>query len=579
MVCRCRSLRRGGGVFCGERLVADILTADRRGLRWTDLGTLIDDTAIVCLAYLGNGICLAGTSNNGKIGRSTDYGLTWTDLGTIIAGETTIFSLAYLGNGICLAGTYLGGKIARSIDYGETWTPVKGYGGEHITPPVGTIIAGEGYILSLAYLGNGICLAGTRPNAKIARSTDFGENWVELTDDIAFDAVSVGQIASGTELTFSHTCSGSNRILLVGIKEASDTAEYVTGVTYNGVALTKIDSIRIPPSERWVSLWYLINPDSGTHDIVITANASTFMRGSGASYTGVRQSGQPESSATNSEENQMYFNSARRPQNDGRWVVMFVGNSLGVQVAGTGTTLRGTASDSNIMDSNGPHIPQSPSSTTLQATYPSWSTCWASIIIILVPAHPMGWGADWLRALDYLGNGICLAVTEGGGKIARSTDYGETWTDLGQLDSGGLYSLAYLDNGICLAGGSGRIYRSTDFGKTWTNLGTIIAGEDQISCLTYLGNGICLAGTQSSGHIARSTDFGLTWTDLGADIISPTNAGQLYSLAYLGNGICLAGSGNMSKMGRSVVWRPCRIIGERFRKGSPVYSEALGTLR
>ncbi|MDI6754950.1 MAG: hypothetical protein QME78_11240 [Thermodesulfobacteriota bacterium] len=128
------------------------------GKKWADLGQQAAQTEILSLAYLGNGIALAGTCEGGKILRSTDYGATWADLGQQ-AAQTHIFSLAYLGNGIALAGTYPNGKILRSINYGATWADL----GQQ---------AAQTHILSLAYLGNGIALAGTIPNGKILRS-----NW------------------------------------------------------------------------------------------------------------------------------------------------------------------------------------------------------------------------------------------------------------------------------------------------------------------------------------------------------------------------------------------------------------------
>ena len=67
-------------------------------------------------------------------------------------------SLAYLGNGIAVAGTYPNGKIFRSVNYGATWSDLGQQGAET-------------YVLSLAYLGNGIAVAGTLPNGKIFRTT------------------------------------------------------------------------------------------------------------------------------------------------------------------------------------------------------------------------------------------------------------------------------------------------------------------------------------------------------------------------------------------------------------------------
>jgi len=85
-----------------------------RGLTWSDLGQMFSQSYILSLAYLGNGICLAGTYPDGKILRSTNYGANWSDLGQMFS-QAYIRSVAYLGNGICLAGTDAGGKILRSV--------------------------------------------------------------------------------------------------------------------------------------------------------------------------------------------------------------------------------------------------------------------------------------------------------------------------------------------------------------------------------------------------------------------------------------------------------------------------------
>jgi len=127
------------------------------GLSWADLGQQGAETWIRSLAYLGNGIVLAGSDPSGKIFRSTDYGITWADLGQQGA-ELYIHSLAYLGNGIVLAGSAPNGKIFRSTDYGITWADLGQQGAET-------------RIYSLAYLGNGIALAGSGLNGKILRST------------------------------------------------------------------------------------------------------------------------------------------------------------------------------------------------------------------------------------------------------------------------------------------------------------------------------------------------------------------------------------------------------------------------
>jgi hypothetical protein len=50
---------------------------------------------------------------------------------------------------------------------------------------------------------------------------------------------STGAVTPGTNFTMGHTCSGTNRILFVGIAEAGATATNMA-VTYNGVSMTMV---------------------------------------------------------------------------------------------------------------------------------------------------------------------------------------------------------------------------------------------------------------------------------------------------------------------------------------------------
>lgn len=108
---------------------------------------------------------------------------------------------------------------------------------------------------------------------------------------ILFDAKSEGS-ATADSLTFSHTCgTGVNRLLLVGISDSN--GDGVTGVTYNGVAMTQlIKDVGGTSGYRYV--YGLLNPSSGTNDIVISDSETTNLYAIGSSYTGVLQSGLPD---------------------------------------------------------------------------------------------------------------------------------------------------------------------------------------------------------------------------------------------------------------------------------------------
>ena len=158
---------------------------------------------------------------------------------------------------------------------------------------------------------------------------------------IAFDAVSSGG-NGGTSQTFSHTCTGTNRLLFVGgfNQEASST---ITGVTYDGVAMTEIDSSS--QTNNSVSLWYLIAPSTGASDVVITRSSSTnALVGVGVSYTGCLQSGVPDSDNTGGSSSGSSLTISTTTVEDNCWITGIFRNEAGVNSAGANTTMRNASS-------------------------------------------------------------------------------------------------------------------------------------------------------------------------------------------------------------------------------------------
>lgn len=93
-----------------------------------------------------------------------------------------------------------------------------------------------------------------------------------------------------SSLTWSHTCSGTNRLLVVGVTINDGTSESVTGVTYNGVAMTSAGSVALSANGDEVSLWYLVNPASGANNVVATFSATMdVVIGESISFTNVHQ--------------------------------------------------------------------------------------------------------------------------------------------------------------------------------------------------------------------------------------------------------------------------------------------------
>lgn len=111
---------------------------------------------------------------------------------------------------------------------------------------------------------------------------------------IVFDAASnSGYQAAQSTYSWSHTCTGSNRFLAVDVALLS-AGQTVTGITYNGVALSLIGAKTTVTSFGRVECWGLANPSSGSNTIAVTFSGSIASSSEAVSYTGVHQTSPTE---------------------------------------------------------------------------------------------------------------------------------------------------------------------------------------------------------------------------------------------------------------------------------------------
>jgi hypothetical protein len=102
-----------------------------------------------------------------------------------------------------------------------------------------------------------------------------------MTPDSVLDATST----SGTSLSVAFNNVAGN--VLYVVVEGDGTSDYISGVTYNGVALSLIAKIGpSDPAHRWLYLFGLLAPATGSHNIVVSASSSTFIDILAASYSG-----------------------------------------------------------------------------------------------------------------------------------------------------------------------------------------------------------------------------------------------------------------------------------------------------
>jgi hypothetical protein len=179
---------------------------------------------------------------------------------------------------------------------------------------------------------------------------------------IAFDAASnTGDWGASALSThdLSHTCTGSNRFLAVGVAEYSDSGvRTISGVTYNGVAMTKANGITatVESANQVTELWYLDGPASGANTVTVTySDTRRYSTILASSYTGKTSTGIDAHNAT-----QNVAASTSSPTcnvnvvaND-CWLVGVAFSRNGALSAGTATTKRtGNATGHAFGDSNG----------------------------------------------------------------------------------------------------------------------------------------------------------------------------------------------------------------------------------
>ena len=120
----------------------------------------------------------------------------------------------------------------------------------------------------------------------------------EPTGGVAIDAVgpsASGTTANGTSLSWSHTASGTDRLVLVGVSVGviSDTPHTISSVTYGGQAMTSVDRQETNNNvgdSGYVELFSLVNPPTGAQTIVVTkASTACDILGGSISFTGVDQ--------------------------------------------------------------------------------------------------------------------------------------------------------------------------------------------------------------------------------------------------------------------------------------------------
>lgn len=117
-----------------------------------------------------------------------------------------------------------------------------------------------------------------------------------IPDTIAFDAATTSTEQTTSPITVNHTTSGANRLLISGVTiQAVGAQPTATGVTYNGVAMTKARADQTNNGTVYIetSVWLLHAPATGSNSVSATINwnggSSTSGVVNNVSYTNAQQ--------------------------------------------------------------------------------------------------------------------------------------------------------------------------------------------------------------------------------------------------------------------------------------------------
>lgn len=214
-------------------------------------------------------------------------------------------------------------------------------------------------------------------------------------------AVDSTSSTSGTGIgpfTWSHTCSGLNRLLRVTVSHF-DSSDVVSSITYNGVALTAVPGGATNNGQYYITAYYLIAPDTGTHDIVVTMTGNVFEFGAGAiSYVDVHQTvplGTAVTAIGTSTTPSVTVSSATDEFVDDGLVIIH-GGTLSV---GAGQTSRWNAIGSAGFTKYAGSTEIGAASTTMSWTNSSSQT-WAIVAVPIKPTGGGGGGGSFIAAIQ-----------------------------------------------------------------------------------------------------------------------------------------------------------------------------------
>lgn len=148
------------------------------------------------------------------------------------------------------------------------------------------------------------------------------------------------RVNSWTSMTVSHTCTWTDRAIVVTV---GTSWNLVSWVTYAGTSLTQVWSYSADWASNWITTWVLANPASGANNVIVSTSSATTIMCEIASYTWVDQASPVGASVTNWPTTTTAWTQTITTTTDNSWLIMCAkwrsGNAV---TAWANTTIRVT---------------------------------------------------------------------------------------------------------------------------------------------------------------------------------------------------------------------------------------------
>lgn len=200
---------------------------------------------------------------------------------------------------------------------------------------------------------------GAQYNPKNTELVSIIDSTQQASAAIAYDAKTDNGETQASSVTYAHTVTGTNPMLLVwGYNRGQNRS---TTVTYNGVSMTKIgteeaNGLGAPYYDK-IYAFYLLAPATGSNNVVVTYSAGDYQRSAAISYTGVAQSAALDQVNDIAVASSNTMTSNLTTGSDNEWVFVIAQWFNAGQTASTGSTLRQAGQGSVFEYSSNPATP------------------------------------------------------------------------------------------------------------------------------------------------------------------------------------------------------------------------------